>query len=73
MLFFTTFLKHGGAKLAYWEDQKRARRSKGRKYNKEHIQKPGHKRTSVQFMIFKRHVYDYGSLVCDDHLDLFYV
>ena len=45
MLFFTTFLKHGASKLTYWEGQKRTLGSEGRKYNEEHIQKPGRKRT----------------------------
>ena len=45
MLFFTTFLKHGAAKLTYWEGQKRTLGSDVRKYNEEHFQKPGRKRT----------------------------
>ena len=45
ILFFTTFMKHGAAKLTYWEGQKRTLGSEGRKYNEEHFQKPGRKRT----------------------------
>lgn len=41
MLFFQTFMKHGAAKLNYWEGQKR---SLGDKNGGDHLAKPGRKR-----------------------------